>query len=120
MNYARKDAFFYLGICSRDATNGPVKELGEARTSGRCAHAYALSRNIAEDFLKIEAKVGAGGENDYMDFHLHQHWATRSGVLVLGWNHTSKCSVDDEGKPDHRGIFYQDRCNYPSDLDSMS
>jgi hypothetical protein len=117
----------YLGACGVQSSADPLvysvdPPVEYAVGSFSCAHAYGLSFNLSQNFRHMITKdiqqKRCGSDNygferlSYFD-QLLLEFSHQQPAFVVGAQYVSPQF------PDHRGIFYQDRKQFPSQIDQF-
>ena len=131
MLLAKNDGILYLGMCSpicilQDVFSSTNKSVAFQKCSGTCAHAFGLTKWKAQTLLDLLQTLRfehhTYDEQTYFDIGLFSYSKRVHPVWVIGSNLTTiqHRTVRNKKflryKPNHIGIFYQNREVFPTTI----
>lgn len=107
--------FIYLGVCAPEETAPRKTPAGTPGIetvlgAGMCTHAYAVQKSRAASLYDDVCLYTGVAVATPLDVYLRHFWLGQGGAPIAGVN------LQSPDQPDHFGLFFQDRDEFPSIL----
>ena len=116
-NLSKAAGFFYLGVCDPQYRNSIERnDIKYSECIGHCSHAYGVFKWRAEWLYEELAAVSM--LPDFFYFHSIDKYFVYGFPSLLGngpWPYVAGAHLISDIQDSHRGIFFQDRLNFPSE-----